>query len=163
MGWYLRKSVGFGPLRVNLSKSGLGYSFGVRGARIGSGPKGTYVRIGRGGLYYQQYLTPKSMGKVQERNQVLPPPDHELSEIVRTADASELHDSSAEQLIEELQTKQNKSRVAIWLAALFSILVLWSLAAGAPLWFLTVLVFSATATCIWGNKLDYDRKSVHLN
>ena len=29
MGWYLRKSFSFGPLRLNLSKSGLGYSFGV--------------------------------------------------------------------------------------------------------------------------------------
>ena len=59
MGWYLRKSLGFGPFRLNLSKSGLGYSFGVKGARIGVGPRGHYVRVGRGGLYYQRYLHPE--------------------------------------------------------------------------------------------------------
>lgn len=56
MGWYLRKSVKFGPLRVNFSKSGIGYSFGVKGARIGTGPRGPYIAGGRYGLYYRQSL-----------------------------------------------------------------------------------------------------------
>lgn len=56
MGWYLRKSVKFGPLRMNLSKSGIGYSFGVKGARIGTGPRGPYIAGGRYGLYYRQSL-----------------------------------------------------------------------------------------------------------
>ena len=56
MGWYLRKSLGFGPFRVNLSKSGIGYSFGIRGARIGANSRGTYIRMGRGSVYYQKYL-----------------------------------------------------------------------------------------------------------
>jgi hypothetical protein len=43
MGWYFRRSVKFGPLRVNFSKSGVGYSFGMRGLRVGSGPRGPYV------------------------------------------------------------------------------------------------------------------------
>lgn len=56
MGWYLRKSVKFGPLRMNFSKSGIGYSIGVKGARIGTGPRGPYVSGGRGGLYFRQSL-----------------------------------------------------------------------------------------------------------
>ena len=56
MPWYLRKSFSRGPIRLNLSKSGLGASFGVKGLRIGVGPKGTYLAGGRGGLYYRQYL-----------------------------------------------------------------------------------------------------------
>lgn len=56
MPWYLRKSFSRGPIRLNLSKSGLGASFGVRGLRIGVGPRGTYLAGGRGGLYYRQYL-----------------------------------------------------------------------------------------------------------
>jgi hypothetical protein len=60
MGWYLRKSIKLGPLRVNLSKSGIGYSLGVKGARIGTGPRGPYIAGGRYGLYYRQSLkTPK--------------------------------------------------------------------------------------------------------
>lgn len=56
MPWYLRKSFSRGPIRLNLSKNGLGASFGVKGLRIGVGPKGTYLAGGRGGLYYRQYL-----------------------------------------------------------------------------------------------------------
>jgi hypothetical protein len=40
MGFYYRKSVKFGPFRVNLSKSGLGYSVGGRGFRTGVSASG---------------------------------------------------------------------------------------------------------------------------
>src|SRR5258706_15819405 len=56
MGFYLRKSVAVGPFRFDLSGSGVGMSVGVRGLRLGTGPRGNYVRIGRGGVYYQQTL-----------------------------------------------------------------------------------------------------------
>ncbi|HEX6938261.1 MAG TPA: DUF4236 domain-containing protein, partial [Longimicrobiales bacterium] len=57
MGFYLRKSFRMGPLRLNLSKSGLGASIGVKGARIGITSSGrAYVHAGRGGLYVREYL-----------------------------------------------------------------------------------------------------------
>lgn len=34
MGLRIRKSINFGPLRVNLSKSGIGYSVGTKGFRV---------------------------------------------------------------------------------------------------------------------------------
>jgi hypothetical protein len=40
MGWSYRKSVGLGPFRVNLSKSGIGYSVGGRGFRTGVNSRG---------------------------------------------------------------------------------------------------------------------------
>ena len=40
MGFYYRKSVNLGPFRVNLSKSGLGYSVGGRGFRVGTTSRG---------------------------------------------------------------------------------------------------------------------------
>jgi hypothetical protein len=49
-GVYLRSSLKAGPFRFNLSKSGIGVSAGVPGFRVGTGPRGNYVRIGRGGL-----------------------------------------------------------------------------------------------------------------
>ncbi len=55
MAVYLRKHFKAGPLRLNLSKGGLGISGGVTGARIGMGPKGPYVHGGRHGLYYRKY------------------------------------------------------------------------------------------------------------
>ena len=40
MGWRFRRSVGIGPLRWNLSKSGIGYSWGVPGIRVSTTPNG---------------------------------------------------------------------------------------------------------------------------
>ena len=40
MAFYYRKSVNLGPFRVNLSKSGLGYSVGGRGFRVGTTARG---------------------------------------------------------------------------------------------------------------------------
>lgn len=57
MGLYLKKSFRAGPVRLNLSKSGLGLSAGVKGARVGCGPRGTYVHAGRNGLYYRKNLS----------------------------------------------------------------------------------------------------------
>ncbi|MEA2205531.1 MAG: segregation ATPase FtsK/SpoIIIE, family [Blastocatellia bacterium] len=57
MGFFLRKSIKLGPFRINLSKSGIGLSGGIRGARISAGPKGTQLNSGRKGLYYRKQLT----------------------------------------------------------------------------------------------------------
>jgi hypothetical protein len=46
MGWDFRKSLRAGPVRVNVSKSGIGGSAGVPGARVGVGPRGPYVAGG---------------------------------------------------------------------------------------------------------------------
>ena len=48
MGFYIRKSFKIGPLRLNLSKSGLGASVGTKGARLGLSSKGKlYTHLGR--------------------------------------------------------------------------------------------------------------------
>lgn len=63
MSFFLRKSLRFGPIRFNLSKSGIGVSAGVKGLRIGKGPRGTYVHAGRGGIYYRKTLSGKTTGQ----------------------------------------------------------------------------------------------------
>ena len=58
MGFYLRKAFRMGPLRLNLSKSGLGVSAGVPGARVGLTSQGrAYVHAGRGGLYVREFAS----------------------------------------------------------------------------------------------------------
>lgn len=57
MGFYLKKAINLGPLRLNFSKSGLGISVGVKGFRISSGPNGNYLNAGRKGLYFKQKLS----------------------------------------------------------------------------------------------------------
>lgn len=56
MAFYIRKAFKTGPIRLNLSKGGLGLSAGITGARIGINTRGTYVHAGRHGLYYRKYL-----------------------------------------------------------------------------------------------------------
>lgn len=56
MAFYIRKAFKAGPVRLNLSKGGLGLSGGITGARIGINRMGTYVHGGRHGLYYRKYL-----------------------------------------------------------------------------------------------------------
>jgi hypothetical protein len=68
MGWYIRKAIRLGPLRLNLSKSGIGYSVGVKGARVGVGQKGSYVHLGRGGLYYRAGLSPSNQSASSSRD-----------------------------------------------------------------------------------------------
>ena len=59
MGIFFRKSFRLGPLRLNLSQSGLGVSAGVKGAHIGVGPRGPYVSGGKGGIYFRESLGTK--------------------------------------------------------------------------------------------------------
>ncbi|QDU73876.1 hypothetical protein Pan97_08760 [Bremerella volcania] len=62
MGFSFRKSYTFGPLRVNLSKSGVGFSFGVKGLRAGYSANGRkYVSAGVPGTGARYYKSTKSL------------------------------------------------------------------------------------------------------
>lgn len=51
MGFSFRKSFKLGPVRLNVSRSGMGASIGVRGARVGVSAKGrAYGHVGAGGV-----------------------------------------------------------------------------------------------------------------
>ncbi|MCC5940443.1 MAG: DUF4236 domain-containing protein [Balneolaceae bacterium] len=63
MAFFIRKAFRSGPLRLNLSKGGLGLSVGITGARLGVNRRGTYVYGGRHGLYYRKQLGSKSRKK----------------------------------------------------------------------------------------------------
>ncbi|MEY3142235.1 MAG: hypothetical protein RLY21_728 [Planctomycetota bacterium] len=57
MGWYFRRSIGLGPFRLNLSKSGLGWSVGGRGFRTGVDARGrrtTHASIPGTGIGYRK-------------------------------------------------------------------------------------------------------------
>lgn len=119
MGLYLRKSVSVGPFRFNLSKGGVGVSVGVKGFRVGSGPHGNYVHMGAGGIYYRATI-PASSRPGRER---VPLPDSEQAspgipagthgpmEDIDSAAATQIVDSSSKALLDELNTKQRRSRL----------------------------------------------------
>jgi len=108
MGFYIRRAVSFGPLRFNLSKGGVGVSVGVKGARIGSGPGGAYVHMGRDGLYYRQRL-----GTSDPPN--APPAIHPASpapESTTAPDASGLVDSSSQEVLSQLNARISQAAAA---------------------------------------------------
>jgi hypothetical protein len=118
MGWYLRKSFSFGPLRLNLSKSGLGYSFGVKGARIGTGPRGNYIHMGRYGLYYRQYFGRSEPNGTPSRvTPVAPAEPAVIGTLIPTADVTQLRDSSAEELLRYIREQHAKAIIAPWISA----------------------------------------------
>lgn len=99
MGFYLRKALSFGPFRFNLSRSGVGVSVGVKGARIGINPRGqTYIHAGRGGVYYRQTLSP---GSPRPKTGSSPPSPQPRSSVEGAA-ASDLKDSSSDAVLQEL-------------------------------------------------------------
>jgi hypothetical protein len=58
MAWNFRRSLKFGPIKLNLSKSGVGYSVGGRGFRVGKDARGrsyTATSIPGTGLYSRTY------------------------------------------------------------------------------------------------------------
>jgi hypothetical protein len=58
MAWSFRRSLKFGPSKINLSKSGVGFSFGVPGFRVGQDAKGRSYRqvsIPGTGVYNRTY------------------------------------------------------------------------------------------------------------
>lgn len=134
MGFYLRKSVSVGPFRFNISKSGVGVSAGIKGLRVGAGPRGNYIHMGRGGLYYRKTFAPAGAKSVQPLNQPQPipaellptSPTHDPMQAIESGDITRLVDSSSKELVDEINSKQRMLR-------------LWPFAAGASLALLYVL------------------------
>jgi hypothetical protein len=163
MGWYLRKSFGVGPLRLNLSKSGIGYSLGVRGARIGVGPRGSYVRVGRGGVYYQKYLSTDSSRTARPSGFPRTADIEELGTPVLTAPASQLCDSTSDSLLQEIRQKHQKTRLAPLFAIFSGLFIFGLLSAKIPVG----LVIATAAISVWVHvvlvRRDWEQKLVVIN
>jgi hypothetical protein len=57
MGFYFRKGINLGLLRINFSKSGVGFSFGIPGLKIVKSANGKiYFQTGKGGLFYRKTI-----------------------------------------------------------------------------------------------------------
>jgi hypothetical protein len=115
MGFFYRKSVGFGPIRLNFSKSGIGVSAGVRGARVSTGPRGTYVHAGRNGFYYRQRID----GSGRVPNYAEPTPLYDTtypasadSHKIHSADVSTFVDTSSAKLLEQINERSKEFRYA---------------------------------------------------
>ncbi|RAH36509.1 DUF4236 domain-containing protein [Halomonas sp. SL1] len=118
MGLYIRKALRVGPFRFNLSKSGVGVSAGVKGFRVGTGPRGNYVHMGRGGLYYRHTFSKKrderaytqsTRPSTSEHYQEPAPLTHEPLKEIESGDIMHMVDGSSAELVEELNSKRKMS------------------------------------------------------
>jgi hypothetical protein len=168
MGFYLRKSISVGPLRFNLSKSGIGVSAGIRGLRFGAGPRGNYVHMGRGGLYYRATIPSGSTSpKLQPRpaqlsGATIPPGTHAPLEEIESADVAKIVDSSSRELLDELNRKQQITRLWPIVAVASAMVLAFELWLEWPNWLLSLgLVAGGVATYIAHNR-DVLAKTVVL-
>lgn len=101
MGFYLRKSIRLGPIRLNLSKSGVGVSAGVTGLRVGVRPDGRqYVHAGRYGVYYRENLnTPQRSTTEESQRQQVRQPDV----VYASAAAEHLGSASTDEVLQMLR------------------------------------------------------------
>jgi hypothetical protein len=160
MGWFLRKSVSVGPFRFNLSGSGVGMSVGVKGFRVGSGPRGNYVHLGRGGVYYRHTFSPN---EVQPRPAMPMLPiagTHAPLQALESDGVANIVDSSSEELLEEIRTKRRKLSLrpfAVWLSIL---LLVTALVAGVGIWAFGILAILCAIGITAAGRRDRIAKTV---
>ena len=140
MGFYLRKSVRVGPLRFNLSGSGIGLSCGIPGLRIGTGPRGNYIHAGRGGFYYRKTFSAgktRSFGTDQPNQQptyqtdTVDPTLGQL-EPVDAGTSALMQDTSSQSLLDELNEKHRRLRLWPWILLLAIATVATAIYLGLP-------------------------------
>lgn len=113
MGFYFRKSVKLGPMRLNFSKSGVGVSAGVKGARVSVGPRGTYVHAGAGGFYYSQRIGgPSVKTTAPAQHQPEKQPATQEQHRIESADVSRLVETNNAELLEQINSAAQQTRHA---------------------------------------------------
>ncbi len=160
MGFYLRKSVKVGPLRFNLSGSGIGISGGIRGLRVGTGPRGNYIHMGRGGFYYRATIPSATPPPMLTPRSPEPAASDGLTEIESGA-VEAMSESSSEALLAEIRAKRRLVRYwPFWLfcGGLIGLIVL----AVTPTWATAVASFVYITGLVWLRRRDALRKTVVL-
>jgi hypothetical protein len=172
MGFYIRKALSVGPFRFNLSKSGLGVSVGIKGLRLGAGPRGNYVHMGREGLYFRKSLHSPGASLPARRRLVEPETsreslDHEnLSASVgpmheiESGPVEQMVDASSAELLRELNEKKRKTRIlppTIAASLVGALILLFSKT--VPNWVVVAFVFFAAVLCWLARVKDDLRKT----
>ena len=137
MGLYFRQSIKVGPFRFNLSKSGFGMSAGVRGLRVGTGPRSHYIHSGAGGFYYQQRFGGNSR-RVDTQASVAPNSGNESDSYsadgiqmfaIDSADIVEMNSDSSDAVLRDINQKAARMRFSIILPLLALLPLVWILQA----------------------------------
>jgi hypothetical protein len=143
-----RKSATFKPpssADFQNAADSVGVSAGIKGLRLGTGPRGNYVYMGRGGLYFRKSLNPPG-GRAATRSdtpQLLPRPGEPSGPGIPLGTVGPLHDvesgsvehmvdASSAELLREMNEKRKKVRLLPGAIALTVIGKVLLLAGGMP-------------------------------
>lgn len=132
---YTRKSIRVGAFRFTVSKSGVNVSTGIKGFRIGSGPRGNYINISSHGFQYR-YTIPNAKPKVTRFS----PPKEKVSvfnrapidvtrgprKTIESGNVLDIVDSNSASIVEEINGKKEKTN---WIFKVLSVGVLVNLIA----------------------------------
>jgi hypothetical protein len=170
VGFYIRKALKVGPLRFNLSKSGVGVSAGIKGLRLGTGPRGNYVHMGRGGLYFRKSLnspTEHTRRAFNESRSLPSEPSYRDEpqatvgplESIDSGSVLQMVDASSAELLRELNEKREKLRL-LPIVIIFCVIALVPLlGAGAPVWIVALAIALGGAVCWFAAMKDALRKT----
>jgi len=162
MAWYLRKSVSLGPVRFNLSKSGIGTSVGVTGFRVGIRPNGSsYVHAGRHGIYYREELGKGKKRTIEGINEKEFYSLQSPTEIFESTSSQKLISSSRKELLAKLNKSYKSIRLDYICAVLFFIgsLYLYSVNHVYGVVLAVVGLTATIFTILWESK----RRTVEIN
>ena len=118
MGLSFRKSINLGGgFRLNLSKSGVGFSTGVKGFRYSVGPRGAFINVGAKGIYYRKQISSNHDEQRSYPHKTKHEPEFvetkvEPSRNVFGVDFAELVDSSSADLIDEINRNMKRWSMA---------------------------------------------------
>jgi hypothetical protein len=124
MGFYFRKSAKLGPFRLNFSKSGIGMSVGVKGMRVGKGPRGNYIHMtGPMGIQYRQSLNnnPRTVKQPAPEPERIGQTFSNVKEI-ESVDADLMRDASFEDILDEINKKHRLPR--LWVIDLWAVIAI---------------------------------------
>lgn len=158
MGFYLRKSIRVGPLRFNFSKSGIGASAGIKGLRLGTGPRGNYVHVGGGGVYFRQTLSrPTAISPPLE-----PAGDSSAVAFTEIESGSTEHmvDSTSAALLAEINAKCKKAVIWPWITFVALGIVAGMISRDVPSWAVVAVAPLLAATIILAFFYDKLRKTI---
>jgi hypothetical protein len=128
MSYFFRRSMSLGPIRLNLSKSGVGASLGVKGARLTMAPRGTtYITVGSHGFYYRETLSRRGGGAAGPTPSPITTPIAPPTDEIITANVSDLVDSSSEALIRSLNERAQMFNLAWFIYAIGTALSVWGI------------------------------------
>ena len=164
MGFFFRKSVGYGPLRINFSKSGVGASLGVKGIRVTAPARGsTYITVGSHGFYYRQPLPHNFRSQEGSSAPNRPQPAAPGGNPILTADVSELAERSHAEIVNQLNERSRASNPAVWIYVLagFSLLAV----AGNAAWGAATVALLVSGGILhrWSNEKRWTRLFYELN